>query len=497
MIAALVLALWQPTGIVSSATPLADVLARVHAAQTPPAAAAQRHEHWTYRNGPNVLPVVVAVRGAEFRADVAIGTMHYEAGMLNGIPWRADGNGIAHATTGDEQGDAVDRLPHALLPFADADCTLAGEVHLPAPAWVVVDRPPADRAHWFFVDQASGRIVREQTREGKRVVTIDYDDFVPFAGTLRPRHWHVASGDEFDDIDARVDSVEPGPVDGAQIALPQQRRLFEAAPGTPERVALPVSFQGWGTFVDVDVDGHHARFVLDSGTQSIMLNSSRAQAWGLPMVLDHAVVHRLAVGPFALTDASVLTIPLFGRGLAGLIGYDFFVGHVLHVDLSHERVEFLTPAAAAPAFDDPRATIVPASFDEGLPIVAVRVDGTVGWRFALDTGSPGLEIDTRFTQAHPAVARAWTPAHFPNTVLGTQTINFLEGSVQTVAHQIHEFALGPVTFTDIVAGVEVDNTRDDAIEVPFDGIVGTEELRFLNLWFDYDGGRIAMLPERT
>ena len=226
MIAALVLALWQPTGIVSSATPLADVLARVHAAQTPPAADAQRHEHWTYRNGPNVLPVVVAVRGAEFRADVAIGTMHYEAGMLNGIPWRADGNGIAHATTGDEQGDAVDRLPHALLPFADADCTLAGEVHLPAPAWVVVDRPPADRAHWFFVDQASGRIVREQTREGKRVVTIDYDDFVPFAGTLRPRHWHVASGDEFDDIDARVDSVEPGPVDGAQIALPQQRRLW-------------------------------------------------------------------------------------------------------------------------------------------------------------------------------------------------------------------------------------------------------------------------------
>ncbi|MGD0053275.1 MAG: retropepsin-like aspartic protease [Vulcanimicrobiaceae bacterium] len=497
MTAALVLALWQPAGLVPSATPLADVLARVHAAQTLPAADAQRRERWTYHNGPNVLPVVVTVRGAEYRADVAIGAMHYEAGMRNGLPWRADGNGIAHATTGDEQGDAVDRLPRALLPFDDADCALAGEVRLPAPAWVVVDRPPADRAHWFFVDQASGRIVREQTREGKRVVTIDYDDFVPFAGVVRPQHWHVAGGDRADDLDVRVDSVEPGPLDESAVALPQQERLFEAAPGTPARVGLPVEFRSGMTYVEVDVDGHHARFVLDSGTQSIMLDSERARAWGLRSVLGHAVVPRIAVGPFALSDASVLALSLFGGSFDGIIGYDFFVGHVLHVDQMHEVVELLTPTAAAPLFDDPRATIVAASFEEGLPIVAARVDGIVGWRFALDTGSPGLEIDTRFTRAHPAAAMAWTPTAFRRGFSGARTLEFLEGSVEVLAHRIHTFGLGPVTFTDVVAGVEIDNTRDDAIELPFDGIVGTDELRFLDLWFDYDGGRIAMLPQRA
>jgi hypothetical protein len=493
MIAALVLALWQPAGLAPSATPLADVLARLHAAQALPAADAQRREHWTYRNGPNVLPVVVVVRGADFRADVAIGAIHYQAGTRDNIPWRADGNGIAHATTGDEQGDAVDRLPRALLPFDDADCTLAGELRLPAPAWVVVDRPAADRAHWFFVDQASGRIVREQTREGKRVVTIDYDDFAPFAGVVRPRHWHVASGDRFDDLDVQVDSVEPGPVDAAEIELPQQRRLFEAAPGTPERVGLPVYFTRYGsTFVDVDVDGHHAHFVLDSGTQSIMVADDRARAWGLRSVLGHAVVPRIAVGPFALTDASVLTLSLFGS-LDGIMGYDFFVGHVLHVNQMHELVELLTPAAAAPVFDDPQATVLAASFDEGLPIVAARVDGTVGWRFALDTGSPGLEINTRFTRAHPTVALAWTPTAFRGGLSGARTLEFLEGSVEVVARRIHAFGLGPLTFTDVVAGVETDNARDDAIELPFDGVVGTDELSFLDLWFDYGGGRIAML----
>ncbi|HTW83623.1 MAG TPA: retropepsin-like aspartic protease [Candidatus Sulfotelmatobacter sp.] len=497
MIAALLaVAVWQPAGVHPTSAGLPDVLARLHAAQSLPVAYAQRHERWTYRNGTNVLPVRVAVRGAEFRATVAVGAMDYDAGVRDGVRWRADGNGIAHATRGDEQGDPIDRLPNALLPFSDADCSLAGEVQLPAPAWAVVDRPADDREHWFLVDEASGRVVREQTREGKRVVTIDYEDFAPFAGVTRPRRWHVAtSGDAADDLDVQVDDVTPGAVSDAELALPEPR-LFAGMPGASER-PLPASADPpwYQASIAVAVNGDTSRFTLDTGTQSIIMGSGYAAQRGMTTVLGHAVAARLEIGSFVLTNASVLVLPS-GPSFHGIIGYDFFAGRVFHVDEPHQRYALLDPPLAAATFADPRETVVPASFDQGLPTAAVRFDGTTASDVALDTGSYGVEVSSAFAQAFPALVRQWTPAIFPAWGRAQRTEEFLEGSVRLDARRIARLQLGPLTVTDLVLGVQGANPAADAIELPFDAIVGNEILSHLDLWFDYDGGRIAMRPER-
>ena len=498
MIAAalLAVAVWSPAHVAPAKVSLAEVLARVQAAQGLPAAYAQRHEEWTYRNGTTTIPVTVAVRGTDFRADVALGGQLYEAGVLDGVPWRADGNGVTHATLADEQGDPVDRLPHALLPLDPSDCTLAGETHLAAPVWVIAVRPSNDRAHWLFVDQASGRVVREETREGRRVVTIDYDDFAPVDGVARPRHWHVASGDRADDVDVHVDSVTAGTVGDGDLALPQPR-VFTAPPGAPGRVPLPVQAAGvlWNVPIEVVIDGHRASFILDTGTQSLMLDSAFARQLGIRAVLGHAAASRFQVGPLSLADASVMVLPL--RGIAGIVGYDFFVGHVLHVDELHQVFELATPQAAAAVFADARETVVPASYDDGLPVTAVRLDGMLAPRFALDTGSPDIEIASTFLRGDPDALHHWTPATFPRSPgLRTQEIAFLEGSVRVDAYRIARLQLGPLTFADAVAGVQADNPNDDAIELPYDGIIGNTMLRFLDLWFDYDGGRLAMRAQR-
>ena len=162
----------------------------------------------------------------------------------------------------------------------------------------------------------------------------------------------------------------------------------------------------------------------------------------------------MTVGALALADASTLAIPLsLGRGISGILGYDFFLGHVVHVDYAHERVEVLTPEAAAPVFRDPRATIVDGYFDEGIPLVHAAFGPAAGDRFALDTGSPHLLVLAPFERRYRAQIDAlWSPATFGRSNRPTTDEFYLEGSIRVVARRAAAFSLAGVRFTDVVVG---------------------------------------------
>ncbi|MBV8642493.1 MAG: hypothetical protein JO225_01070, partial [Candidatus Eremiobacteraeota bacterium] len=119
---------WQPPDLRPTTATRNDVLsAYVGAVGKPEPRYAQRREQWTYVNGTRHFPVQVTVRGDDFRANVDFGKGAYAGGRWDGVRWRADANGITHATLSDDQGDAADRLPQSIFPFALTDCALAGE----------------------------------------------------------------------------------------------------------------------------------------------------------------------------------------------------------------------------------------------------------------------------------------------------------------------------------------------------------------------------------
>jgi hypothetical protein len=60
------------------------------------------------------------------------------------------------------------------------------------------------------------------------------------------------------------------------------------------------------------------------------------------------------------------------------------------------------------------------------------------------------------------------------------------------AYRVASFQFGPLAFRDIVVGLEMANDDPDAIDIPIDGIIGTDEMALFDWWFDYDGGRIAL-----
>jgi hypothetical protein len=485
---------WRPPDLHAATGSLTDVLnASATATGTAEERYAQRRERWTYRNGDRRLPVRVAVRGTDFRATVVAGDSEYNGGRSDGMRWRADANGVTHSTWSDDQGDAIDRLPQSIFPFQRADCALAGESMRFGAAWVVVDRPPGDKPHWFYVDKAGGLIAHEITREGKRTIVTTFTGFETVAGLRRPRSWRVSDGDAAHDLDVTVDEVVPQQLTERDVAIPQTQRLFVAASPPPSGViALPASFRDQRILVDVGLGKGRARFVLDTGTASIMLNRRLAEAQPSGVVLEHATVPAMTVGPLALNDASTLAIPI---PLDGILGYDFFLGHVVHVDYAGHRVEVMTPQAAQAAFTDPRNAVIGASFDEGIPLVRAAFGAAAGDRFALDTGSDSLYVFEPFAvrYAHEIDTR-WTPWSFGSGSRRhlTEEAEYLEGSVVMGARRVASFQIGPAAFRDMTVGVQLPNGRADAIDIPLDGVIGTDEMSSFEWWFDYDGGRIAL-----
>jgi hypothetical protein len=205
-------------------------------------------------------------------------------------------------------------------------------------------------------------------------------------------------------------------------------------------------------------------------------------------------VPAMTVGRLAMNDVSTLAIPLdlgYAR-LGGILGFDFFAGHVVHIDYTHERVEVLTPEAAASAFRDPKTIVIPADFDEGVPLVHGAFGAAGGDRFALDTGSPHLFVLAPFERRHQkAIDALWTPVTFGGG-RRTEIEGYLEGSIVVSARRVSGFALGPVRYPDLVVGLEEPNARPSAIDIALDGIVGTDQMIALEWWYDYDGGRIAV-----
>ena len=488
---------WQPPDVHRTTVTLAEVLARNAKATGTGTAPSQRRERWTYANGAKRFSVAVAVRGDDFRADIDLAGATYAAGRFDGVRWRADANGIAHATLSDDQGDAVDRLPQSVFPIHARDLRLAGDSNRFGAAWVLADRPVRDKPHWLYVDATTGLIEHEITREGSRTIVTAFRRFENVGGMLRPREWHVSNGDPAQDLNVTVDEVKASPVGERDVAVPQEQRTFAAPSSAGSVVRLPVHFRNRTIFVDGEVDGRRTEFILDTGTASIVLDRRLTTRYGA--LLEHASIPKISAGDLSLADASVLSLPLsIGYdGLGGILGYDFFFGHVVHVDYAHQRVEIMTHDAAESVFHDRSIGVIDAYFDEGVPLVNATFGPATGSRFALDSGSPHLFVLEPFVKRYAREIDAhWTRSLFP----GGRRLNdevYLEGSIVVSARQVPSFTLDSLRFTDLLVGVQEPNDRGDAIDIPLDGIIGTDEMAKFEWWFDYDGGRIALRRNET
>ena|ERR1700693_4073035 len=477
---------WQPPDIRPAALSLPDVLSKHRAALgSPEKRYAQRTEHYVLQAGEAKLVSTFSVRNDDFRASTTIDEAVYEQGRRKGLRWRRTPAGLVRVIESDIQGDDLDRWPLALLPVCAADCALAGETAGASAAWVVQYRPRHEYPHWFYIDETTGFITREVMREGSRVNSIAFDDFRPVAGTRRPYHWRVTGAGGL--LDVTVDAIDFTPVDALSVEIPPSNTDLTAA-GFGRSMTVPTQFDRARILVNVTVNGRPLVFLLDSGTTQIIFDDGVARRLGIRSTLGHALITELSVGAARLQNAAVETVPLGrGFGFAGILGYDFFAGHIVHVDYQHERVELIERSAFTPPA---KAFTLDAWCGEGLPLIPVPFGDAVAQRFALDTGSLDVLLTRDLFDRNGVRAEK---IGLGRPFGGVRHEVFLEGPVAVERAMLRSIRIGRVTIKDVRVLIELPDAGE-TIEIPLDGIIGARILTQFEWWFDYDGDRVWFQP---
>ena len=466
---------WLPSRTFPTTATVDTILQKVRAAAGNPSVAySERIEHLRVLQAGRSFSSDLFVRDGDYMARSTLDGETYESGTTAAQHWRRTPRGLVRLVSSDVQGDDLDRWPAALVGLSAQDCSVVGEVRDPSPTWLLRVERASDIPHFVYIDEATGALVREVTREGSRVETTTFDDIRTIAGVRRPMHWTVQGPGGTLDVD--VTGIDVTAVDPKTIAIPLS--TSDEFPFPAKATSLRANFNEHGQiFVPVRVEGRAAAFLLDTGTPQLDVSPAFAREVHLTSTLGHSIAGRFSL---ASVDATAVPVDVVDYPWGdGILGYDLFCGRIVHVDYRSGVAETLPRTGFVP----PAGTdALPTNYDEGMPIVTAQVGTAGGERFVLDTGSFELVLARHFRQSD-SVPHAALDAR--NTGRGRR-FTYLEGSIETTSAVLRSFTLGRARFIDIPAYIEDDASADTYF--PIDGIIGNTILRRFEWWFDADGG---------
>jgi predicted aspartyl protease len=421
--------------------------------------------------------------GKDIRETTALGPIAYARGVLRGVHWEQNRNGIVFVYPGvHEQRDAVS--DHAFRDVADdRDVRLVGES--PAlGAYVVEVNPSGGRHEWFYVDKHTGYVVRREYVERRRRYTTTYDDYHLSEGVPEPSRIHTVDslGNEREQIlVSRTLDVTPDPHD---VDIPASRRVVEF-PEKVTTVRLPVRFVNGLAVVRVIVGRGAYDFLLDSGAAGIVIDPLVAEQQNIDVVGKRvgstlgtfpestAVVPQMTIGGLRMRNvvSRVVKVPFHiddRTHVAGLLGFDFFADTVVHVNIAKSVAEALAPERFhAP----PDTSTVGIALDDKTPAVSARA-GSANGRVILDTGANRTVFETAFADRGE---------FSPDRVASTMHVRGMGGFTTAETTRVPAFELGGIWTRGATADVaNADLGADD-----IDGVIGTDFLRTYEMWFDY------------
>jgi predicted aspartyl protease len=474
----------QPAGLIASSTTLARVRALYERGHTREhSRTVTIEEEWRLFQDGTVGAYKVNRWGKDIRETTTLGPLSYERGVLHGVRWEQNRNGVTFTVTGiHEQRDAVsDRAFRD--PSDDRDARIVGE-SVALNAYVVEVNPPAGRREWLYIDKRTGNISRREYVERRRRYVSTYDDYRQVEGIPEPSRVRTTDslGNEREQIlVTRLLDPTPDPHD---VEIPASRRVVEF----PERqttVRLPVRFVNGLAVVRVIVGRAGYDFLLDSGAAGIVID---------PFVVDQqgfdrygarmgstlgsfpestTIVPQMTIGGLRMRNVvtRVVQIPFHldtKTRVAGLLGFDFFADTVVHIDLDKSLAEAIAPERFhAP----PDASSVSVALDDKTPAVRARA-GTTSGRVVLDTGANRTVFEAAFAERGD-----FSPERFATTM----HVRGMGGFANAEPTRVPTFELGGIYTRQATADVSSADLGTEDI----DGIIGTDLLRSYDLWFDY------------
>jgi len=474
-----------PAGLIDSSTSLAKVRALyVKNHDRERTRAATIIEEWRLTQDKMSGTFHVSRLGKDERDITLLGPLFFEAGIHNGTRWQQTRNGITYTYGGvHEARDA--RSENAWLTDTEPrEVRLIGE-SVPLNAYVIEIDPPGGRHEWRFLDKRTGNVMRREYIEKGRRYTIAFDDYRTFDGIPEPSRVRTADslGNERDlELLSRTLDLTPDPRD---VDIAPSRRILVEFPAGVTNVHLPLRVINGLSVVKVRIGLKDYDFLLDSGAAGIVIDpsivddahletyGSRVGATIGTFSETTSIVPLMTIGTLRMRSvvARVVSVPFHldeKTHIAGLLGFDFFLDTVVHVDLDHGVANAIAPASFKPPAD---AAVISLALDDRTPVVRARADSVSG-RVVLDTGANRSVFTPPFaSRADVAFDPATAVAQFRG--LGGM------GTAETV--RLKSFDIAALPLFDPVVDVSNANLGSEDI----DGTAGTDLLHAYDLFFDY------------
>ena len=474
----------EPPGLQPASAPLARIRAlyeRAHAREHSRAVTVE--EEWRLYQDGTVGSYRVNRLGRDIRETTQLGPLAYERGVLRGVRWEQNRNGIVFTYGGiHEQRDAVSERAFR-DPNEERSVHVVGD-SAAANAYVVEVNPAAGRHEWLYVDRRNGNLVRREYVERRRRYTTVYDDYKPVEGIAEPSRVRTTDslGNEREQIlVSRLLDTTP---EARDVEMPASRRIVEF----PERqttVRLPVRFVNGLAVVRVIVGRGAYDFLLDSGAAGIVIDPAVLQQQGLDRYGQRVgstlgtfpetttIVPQMTIGGLRMRNvvSRVVAIPFridAHTHLAGLLGFDFFADTVVHLDLQRNVAEAIAPERFRPPGDTGTVNL---ALDDKTPAVAARA-GNANGRVVLDTGANRTMFETTFAERGE---------FSPERLASTMRVRGMGGYASAEPTRLPSFELGGISTRDATADV----SNADLGTEDVDGVIGTDLLRTYDLWFDY------------
>jgi hypothetical protein len=248
-------------------------------------------------------------------------------------------------------------------------------------------------------------------------------------------------------------------------------------------------------------------FLLDTGAGGSLINVSRVKGLGLKY-LDTAKMtgmggivkgEYLGGATFSFPGVEVfnrklVSIPIdpltsrVGRGVDGVIGYDFFKLFVVEIDYIAKTINLYDPRAYTYSGS---GEVVPFTLHGRTPFTRIKLElpgrDAVEGQFELDTAADSaLSINGPFAEAHGLLKSL---AHKSATLMGAGA----GGDSPYISARLGAVQLGRFRFDNPVVSFSQD-TKGSGSSTESDGQLGTEIFRRFKVIFDYSRARMILEP---
>jgi hypothetical protein len=270
---------------------------------------------------------------------------------------------------------------------------------------------------------------------------------------------------------------------------------------------LAVDIANHHVFVDVKLDGHPLRFILDTGGVNLVTTETAARL-GLrsegelegrgpgekSVLVGFTRVARLEIGGVVVLEHQllrVLPMPGFdeieGAQFDGILGVELLKRLVVKIDYAGSALEMTDPAIFEPPID---TQAMPLTFFGHFPGVDGDLDGAKG-QFWLDTGNRGgLVVAGPFAQAHGLSGRYATS--------GVMTIGWgVGGVVEGRLARGSRLMLGSIAIYGPLVRLPSGDDGGAMSIRDVAGNVGGEILSRFDVTFDYARQRVFMAPNEA